>query len=207
MLDEKKKPRQTQKQRSSYTTNAIMQASIDLIFDNGFSGMTIAQVAQRSGASQGAITHHYRNKESLVIAAAKYTVDRERIRLHTDLPKPQSRIEAIDLYIDASEQFFLNKYFVTLLEIFLAARRNPNISAAFDPLISDHRRLFDCTWSAILQDAGLQEFEAQQLIDMTNFMLRGVSLALTRQEDETLSQELQNKCALFREKLHLLFDN
>ena len=184
-----------------------MEAAIDLLFENGFAGMTIAQVSQRAGASQGAITHHYGNKEGLVLAAAQFTVDRERERLHADLPRPCDRIEAIDAYFDASEQFFLNKYFVALLEIFLAARRNPRISSIFYPMIEDHRQLFDSTWLDILERAGLEKPEADQLISMTNFMLRGISLVITRQPDDRLTPQIREQCALFRRQFHRLFDN
>jgi len=206
MQQTKRKPRQTQKQRSLATTGAIMEASIDLIFENGFAGMTIAQVSQQSGASQGAITHHYGNKENLVLAAARYTVEREKHRLHSDLPSPSNRKEALNAYFEASEQFFLNKYFVALLEIFLAARRNSRISSVFDPLIASHRQLFDNTWLKILTRAGLEESEANKLISMTNFMLRGISLTLTRLPDETLTDDIKAQCVLFRQQFHLLFD-
>ena len=203
----KLKQRQSQKERSANTTTAIMESAINLLFERGFSGMTMAQVAERSGVTQGAITHHYGNKKSLVLAAAKYTIEKECARIALDVPQVRNRSGALEAYFDASESFFLNRQFVALIELFLAARRDKELSTVFDPWIVEHRRLFDSTWLGVLTQSGFEDTEARQLISMTNSILRGTSLLLTRQDEGAAWQEVGEQCAIYRANFRDLFGN
>ncbi len=65
MATRKRKPQQ----RSADTRRKLAQATIDLMVERGYSGLSVTDIQARAGVSNGARVHHFPTKSSLVIAA------------------------------------------------------------------------------------------------------------------------------------------
>ncbi|NUP32209.1 MAG: helix-turn-helix transcriptional regulator, partial [Streptomycetaceae bacterium] len=59
--------RRTQQQRSDATTADLLAAARDLFAAEGYGGTSLDAVCARAGVSKGALYHHFRNKEDLVL--------------------------------------------------------------------------------------------------------------------------------------------
>src|SRR5262249_26241777 len=68
--------RRTQESRSRAARERLLAATIEVLIDRGYNGLTTKEVASRAGFSNGALVHHYRTKADLVIAATAHVYDR-----------------------------------------------------------------------------------------------------------------------------------
>src|SRR5687767_6679894 len=68
--------RLTQESRSRAARERLLVATIEVLIDRGYNGLTTKEVAARAGFSSGALVHHYRTKAELVIAATAHIYDR-----------------------------------------------------------------------------------------------------------------------------------
>ena len=62
-------PKRTQSERSGETRQALFDATIDLLFDQGFNKTSTPEIARKARVSRGALTHHFTTKDDLVIGA------------------------------------------------------------------------------------------------------------------------------------------
>lgn len=70
-LEYKKVPKQA---RAKATVNAIIQASAQVLVENGYAGMTTNSVAERAGVSIGSVYEYFPGKEAIVAAVATQLV-------------------------------------------------------------------------------------------------------------------------------------
>jgi AcrR family transcriptional regulator len=64
--------RRTQAQRRSRTRQALLTATIELLAEVGYAGVTTRAVATRAGVTPGALQHHFDGKAQLVAAASEH---------------------------------------------------------------------------------------------------------------------------------------
>lgn len=125
--------RRSQAQRSATTRSALLRAMIDCLIERGYAGTTTAQVQARAGVSRGALTHHFRSKAALVLAAmdALYTEFSQEVRRGADaLPAGRARLRpAVALVWER----FDGPLFTATMELWVAARTDPELRAALLP--------------------------------------------------------------------------
>ncbi len=67
--------------RGEATREKILQATQDLILENGFSATSIDRVLENTGLTKGAFFYHFRNKEALTRAVIERYSRREQLQL------------------------------------------------------------------------------------------------------------------------------
>lgn len=60
---------------------ALIEAAIELVEDNGLSGLSLREAARRVGVSSGAPYRHFPNKDALVVAVAEELQARQQVIL------------------------------------------------------------------------------------------------------------------------------
>ncbi len=61
--------RRSQAQRSAATREALLDATIACLVEDGYANTTTSKVAERAGVSRGAHLHHFQTRSALVAAA------------------------------------------------------------------------------------------------------------------------------------------
>ena len=123
-------PRRTQAERREHTRTALLDATVDCLVDLGFSGTTTTEVTRRAGVSLGALLHHFPSKADLLSAAVGHVLQRrqaEFLKSMADLGPGADRLEAA---IDLLWAAFSGPTFTAWLELWVAARTNPELAAA-----------------------------------------------------------------------------
>jgi len=69
-------PRRTQEQRRGQTRAALLDATIETLFERGYSRTTTTEVCIRAGVSQGALFKHFATKQALLAASVEHLYDR-----------------------------------------------------------------------------------------------------------------------------------
>ena len=119
--------RQRQADRSRETRRKLLAATVDCLVEHGWAGTTTVLVAERAGVSRGAQLHHFRTRGELVAAAVEY-VGAQGVRTMLDraaeLPATGDRTAAaVEFIVD----FFVSPLFTAALELWVAARTDPDL--------------------------------------------------------------------------------
>lgn len=113
--------REPQQDRSRATRQRLLEAAIECLADVGWSGSTVAVVAERAGVSRGAAQHHFPTREDLFTSAVEY-VAAERLAmlrsLGVDLPKGPDRIRAV---LTVVERMYTSPLFRAAIHLWAAA--------------------------------------------------------------------------------------
>src|SRR3954471_16462548 len=68
--------RRKQAQRSAATREALLDATLACLVEDGYANTTTARVAERAGLSRGAHLHHFQTRDTLLAAAADHLTRR-----------------------------------------------------------------------------------------------------------------------------------
>jgi AcrR family transcriptional regulator len=123
-----------QQVRSRATQLRLLDATVDSLVERGWSGTTTTAVAQRAGVSRGAQLHHYPTKTALVMAAVEHLTQRRAGELRAEAAALPGGPKRLDRVIDMLAASFTGPLFVAALELWVAARTDPELRDALVPL-------------------------------------------------------------------------
>lgn len=117
--------RRTQAERREASRGDLIAATLELMDEVGYAGVSVAEVCQRAGRSVGTHLHHFGTKAALVAAAVDALAARRIADVRADLERePRQGVEAA---LDVVWQFYAGPTFVVALELWVAARTNPEL--------------------------------------------------------------------------------
>ena len=123
--------REPQQERSRATQQRLLEATVDCLVEHGYAGATTTVIAERAGVSRGAQLHHYPTRAALVLAAVTHLADRRAQELRTEAQGLNGDREQV---IDMLAAVFTGPLFVAALEVWVAARTDPELRDALVPL-------------------------------------------------------------------------
>jgi AcrR family transcriptional regulator len=153
--------RRTQAERRATTRGALLDATIDVLVDHGYSGLTTTMVCERAGVTRGAQAHYFATKADLVVQALSHLTD----RLVADLvSKPLGVADGPEkqytVLLNRLWEIYTGPVSQALLELFVAART--------DPELNRHLVQFDAAVMATLADASQRV--APELVDRPEYV-------------------------------------
>ncbi len=171
------KKRRTQKERRRHTQEAVLSAAIQVLLEDGYLKFSASRVAAKAGVSRGAQEHYFSTKNALVAAAARYAMDKA-IAHATSLASSANRSsDPITKFLADSEHFFFDPTYRAMTEIAFSARVQPSIAGKYRRIVKDARDVLNAIWLEALAKAGHPRKNAQQFIDLTHYLLRGMFFA------------------------------
>jgi AcrR family transcriptional regulator len=174
-----RKVRRTQLERRNETLAAILEASIRLLAEKGYAGFSASRVAAQAGISRGAQEHYFPKKKDLVVAATRHAM-REAVEHAQSLALNAARsTDPVSKFLADSEHFFFRPIFRAMIEVMIAARSEPALSRIVHPIVIDARHTLNGIWIETLRTAGYPRERAQQFIELTHYLLRGVFVVST----------------------------
>jgi AcrR family transcriptional regulator len=172
----KRKQRRTQLERRNHTQAAILSASIRLLAEHGYARYSASRVAAAAGVSRGAQEHYFPKKRDLIVATTRYAM-REAVEHARSLAQSATRSEdPIENFLRDSEHFFFRPVYRAMVEIMIAARSDRALARILDPITQDVRNTLNGIWTDTLDSAGYPRENAQQFIELTHYLLRGLFL-------------------------------
>jgi AcrR family transcriptional regulator len=113
--------REPQQDRSRATRQRLLEAAIECLAEVGWSGSTVAVVAERAGVSRGAAQHHFPTREDLFTSAVEYVSSQrlEMLRAHAaNLPEGPDRVRAV---LAVVERMYTSPLFRAAIHLWVAA--------------------------------------------------------------------------------------
>lgn len=122
-----KRQRRTQEERSEATRARLVDATIEVVFEKGYAGCTVQEVCRRAGVTTGALQHHFRSKQELLVSAVNKLFPQVVIPAVTEqgIKKPvRTRCDEI---IETYWQIYSNPRYKVVWDIVLGARSDPKL--------------------------------------------------------------------------------
>jgi len=156
--------RRTQASRRAATRGALLDATIEVLVDRGYAGLTTTTVCERAGVTRGAQAHYFATKADLVVQALQHLSDKLVAELvATPLPAAGAagggaRAQYAAL-LDRLWEIFSGPVSVAQLELLVAARTDADLHA--------HLLAFEAAMADVLADASRRV--APELVDRDDF--------------------------------------
>ncbi|QWF84465.1 TetR/AcrR family transcriptional regulator [Amycolatopsis sp. CA-230715] len=168
--------REPQQERSRTTRRRLVDAAVECIGELGWTGTTVALIAERAGVSRGAAQHHFPARENLVAAAVEHVgeVQIAELKRHADgLPSGSSRIEAV---VDMLLNLYAGPMFRAALHLWVAASTDEALRGTLVPL---EARVGREAHRLAVELLGVDESHAgvRELVQATLDLARGLGLA------------------------------
>lgn len=123
-----------QQDRSRVTRSALLEAAVECLVELGWSGSTVAVVAERAGVSRGAAQHHFPTREALFVAAVEHVASERREALRGAAADGEGRHpttrEVVELVVD----LYTGPMFQAALVLWTASASEPLLRDQVVPL-------------------------------------------------------------------------
>ncbi|MFD2093294.1 TetR/AcrR family transcriptional regulator [Blastococcus deserti] len=193
MADPRPPLRRTQAERRAATRAALVRATVESLVELGYARTTTQEVQRRAGVSRGALTHHFTSKAELVLAAVDHLYEEFSASVRqaaVDLPGDSA--VRVRLGVELIWERFHGPLFVAAMELWTAARTDPELRAA---LLPHERRL-----GAQLRRLAFEVFgeevarhpAAEAMYQVLLTSMRGQALTYALQPDAPRDRHLQH---------------
>ena len=181
--------RTPQQERSRVTQYRLLEATVECLVERGWSGTSTTVVAQRAGVSRGAQLHHYPTKAALVMAAVGHLAERRGAEIRAEAAALPPGPRRLDRVLDMLAAAFTGPLFVAALEVWVAARTDPELRDALVPVEAhvgrDMHRLTVDLLGADETEPGVRE-PVQATLDL----MRGLGVASLLSDDSARRESL-----------------
>lgn len=160
-----KPPRRSQAERSEAMKARLTVAAYETVATGGLEALRIRTVAETAGVSQGALMHHFPDKDALIVAAIEYALELARRDSATWLEKQADSPEAaLRAMLEEFRTFFFSDRFWVAIGITIEASKDPQVFPAIRQRVADLRTPVYQAWTDRLVLFGWQPEVAQKAV-------------------------------------------
>jgi AcrR family transcriptional regulator len=171
------RPRRTQKERSAETRTALIEAMMAALADVGYSRTTTAEITGRAGLTTGALQHHFRSKEDLILAVLDHQFEEVRDELEVFAEKYAGKAGRLRnewrSLIQVLSNIFGGPRYLAVWEIILGTRGDKELHAA----VLQHRvkslAILEKLWFRVFGQIDGNDRHISDLMHFTLATLRG----------------------------------
>lgn len=109
--------RRSHAERRAETRMRILAAVVESIDDVGFQRTTGSEIARRAGVSWGAVQHHFRDKNGILIAVLERSFALFKERLEGPIDPEADLAERVDLFVERAWSHFSSPEYRSTFEI------------------------------------------------------------------------------------------
>lgn len=162
--------------RSRQTRRHLLETAVRCLATHGWEASTVGFVAAEAGLSRGAVQHHFRTREDLILAALEHMFD-ERAAQIDALPDPGGAgPERVHRIVAGLVDTIGGELFRAALQVWTVASADPELRAAVVPLERHFAR--EVHQRAVrLLGADDSDPATRALIQATLDLARGLALA------------------------------
>jgi AcrR family transcriptional regulator len=200
--DKAPQKRRNQAERSAATREALLDATLSCLVEDGFARTTTARVAERAGLSRGAHLHHFQTRDALLAAAAEHLTMRrgEHLMAAADaLPTGADRVaRGLDLLWDS----YANPLYQASLDLWTHGRTDAELRRHLIPIERQlDRQTVELSKRLFPDAAARPDFE--HVIELALATIRGLVVLDTLHAGGTRAAKQWVSC---RAQLARLFD-
>jgi AcrR family transcriptional regulator len=202
--------RRTNAERSATTVGKLIQAAIDLLYEEGYSATTTISVAKRARVSRGAMLHQFPTRVEMLLAVAKHIVE-EHSRLRRSQLEQYEGLQRFYAAADISWAVHSRPSAIALLEIMMATRSDKDLRKGFAPFLKQWADMRRAAAERMAVSLGVPDAagKLEKLISLHQTVMRGLAIELMFAHDvedvETMRQLSRQFERAYAEKLIVEF--
>ena len=173
-------------EQAAETRSRILDAAVEVLFEEGYAGASTLQIQQRVGLSRGGLLHQFASRDDLLVAAVNHlTTDR------------------VDAAVEAMWFQYRQPFFWVSVELWLAARHNASIAHALGPKERELSTLIRQSTDSFFGEELSAHAAYPRLAELLMTSMRGVALtyALTPRRNPARDPHLDLWTSLARHHL------
>lgn len=180
--------RRTQADRSDEMRERLLQATLDVVRDEGWANTSTPKICERAGVSRGAQTHHFPARIDLLLAAVRQIVGAYQSDIDDELTVSAGRSWTLRRLFDLLWSACLEDGLMECwMEVMVAARTNAEIRKPVADLdAASIRSMRDAGRAAHADDGAL----AADIVELTVYLLRGMVIQRGVHPDERARRRL-----------------
>jgi AcrR family transcriptional regulator len=185
--------RRSQAQRSAATREALLDATIACLVEDGYANTTTSRVAARAGVSRGAHLHHFQTRNALVAAAMERLAERRERDLLAAAERLPSGRERLIQGLDLLWAGYASPLYQAALDLWTHARTDPELRerlAAVERGLD--RQTLQVTRRLFADLAERPDFD--HLVEMAAATMRGLALLDTLHPGSSRNQRQWTYC-------------
>ncbi|KDP85524.1 TetR family transcriptional regulator [Cupriavidus sp. SK-3] len=160
---------------SAETKARILMAGIESLAELGYAGTTISEIAERVGLTRAALLYHFESKNALMVAVMNALYDEMASRFAAAAPAflaPRERLLAV---LDTMGNHASSTNQMALIELLLAARRDPGFRDEVALTVARREAVFDRAWGDLIESFPTAS-RLEVLRDLAVAALRGITI-------------------------------
>ena len=151
----------------------LLDAAIALLIERGYSGFRVAEVANLAKVSRGAQLHHFRTKDSMVLAALEELYRRSDRASDRNLARAGAA-PALKALAKDSQQFFFGKNFLASIDVLMSAAKDRALARKVKDIPYRHRLRIEETWARHVARNGVPLAVARDVVWLVHAVYRGL---------------------------------
>lgn len=182
--------RRTQAERSEEMQHRLRQAAFEVVANGGLGALRIATVAKHAGVSQGAVLHHFQNKDEITLAAIEQALtlaNQESSAWNLERGEPGEILSAM---MDEFRGFFFSDRFWVAIGITVEFAKNDDFGSLLSSMVSKLRSPVYGQWEERLRAAGWDERRSSLLVRSASALVSGVAIRRLWAPPDDLSEQL-----------------
>lgn len=158
------------------TRALIIQTGIRCLADHGFANTTMLLISREAGISRGPLHYHFADRNALMAAIAEALPRGVDLALLDRLKRPTTIDGKLQTLIDIALDEHLGAHHFAAMELLLAARNDPELSAAIKPHFLASEIAIDNWWTDYFATLGWQSGKLVAFRHVAVACLRGLAL-------------------------------
>ena len=165
----------TQAERSATTRQALLDATIRCLVEEGYANTTTSRVAELAGVSRGAHLHHFQTRSALVAAAVEHLRLRRAEELMAAADALPSGPERVTQALDLLWRSYTSPLFQGALDLWSAGRTDAELRSHLVKIEREFDRQTMALARRLFPEAA-ERPEFENLIELAASTIRGLTL-------------------------------
>ncbi len=144
--------RRQQSDRTAATRAALLEATVEVLVERGYSGTSTRLAAERAGVSLGALQHHFPTKAELSVEALRFVSGRLAAEFVASAKESGGADDSFASMLDRLYLVFRGPTFAAAVEIHLASRTDRSLQGPVGELNSEIDRLIAASAASLLPE-------------------------------------------------------
>ncbi|MEZ5689644.1 MAG: TetR/AcrR family transcriptional regulator [Caenibius sp.] len=182
--------RRTQSERSEEMRGRLKSAAFEVVATGGLDALRIATVAEQAGVSQGAVLHHFPNKNAITLAAVEQALElanAESVVWDFDTDTPSLLLKAM---VSEFRGFFFSDRFWVAAGITIQHTKDTAFAAELAGRVAELRDPIYAAWVGRLESAGWANHAGQKLVRSCASLLSGAAIRRLWSAPDSLTDEI-----------------
>ena len=150
----------------------LIDAAITVLVKRGYSGFRVAEVGKAARVSRGGQLHHFRTKDSMVLAALEELYRRSDRASENNLARTGSNV--LTALAEDSRQFFYGTNFLASVDVLMSAAKQPALARKVRTIPHRHRLRVEEMWAQRLSSERVSLGAARDAVWLVHAVYRGL---------------------------------